>query len=175
MLTPILITVAVVVVLFVIVLSLKSNDFQVSRSVKVTAPVAKAFEQVNDLHRMNVWNPWLNLDPAIKQTYDGAESGVGAIYSWDGNKNVGAGRQTIVETKPSEFVRLKLEFFRPFKGTNEVIFTIVPEGNQTVVTWSMTGQLNIVTKIMGLFCSMDKMCGSSFEKGLADMKKIVEA
>lgn len=175
MLIPLLITVAVVVVLLVIVVTLRPSDFQVSRSIPVTAPASKAFEQVNDKHLMNVWNPWLKLDPNLKQTYAGADSGVGAIYSWDGNSNVGAGRQTIVESRPNDLVRMKLEFFRPFAGINEVTFTFVPAGNQTVVTWGMTGKLNFIAKAMGLFMSMDKMCGDSFEKGLADMKAIVEA
>ena len=174
MLVPTLITIAAVFVLFVVVVMLRPNDFEVHRSLKMTAPAAKTFEQVNDLHRMNVWNPWVKLDPNLKQTYEGAESGVGATYSWDGNSNVGAGRQTIIESRPYELVRIKLEFFRPFAGVNETQFTFVPEGNQTVVTWSMNGKLNFITKAMGLFMSMDKMCGDSFEKGLADMKSIVE-
>ncbi len=175
MLIPVLITLAAIVALFVFIVILRPNDFRVSRSVKMTAPASKAFEQVNDLHCMNAWNPWVKLDPSIKQTYEGAASGVGASYSWDGNRNVGAGRQTIVESRPHEFVRIMLEFFRPFAGVNEAQFTFVPEGVQTVVTWSMTGKLNFIMKAMGLFMSMDKMCGTSFEKGLADMKAIVES
>ncbi len=175
MLIPILILVAAIVVLFVIIVLMQATDFKVSRSVKVRASAEKAFGQVNDLHLMNVWNPWMKLDPNIKQTYSGAASGVGAVYDWDGNNNVGAGRQTIVETRPPELVRMKLEFFRPFAGVNEVQFTCVAEGDQTVVTWSMTGQRNFIMKAMGLFCSMDKMCGGSFEEGLASMKTIVEA
>lgn len=175
MLIPILISIASVLVLFVIVVLMQASDFKVSRSTSVNASALKAFEQVNDLHLMNMWNPWVKLDPKIKQTYSGAESGVGAVYDWDGNSNVGAGRQTIVETRPGELVRMKLEFFRPFVGVNEVTFTFTADGSQTTVTWSMTGKLNFITKAMGLFCSMDKMCGGSMAEGLASMKKIVEA
>ncbi len=175
MLIPILISVAAVVALFVIIVLMQAADFKVSRSTKVKASAQKAFEQVHDLHLMNAWNPWVKLDPNIKQTYSGAASGVGAVYDWDGNNNVGAGRQTIVETRPAELVRMKLEFFRPFAGVNEVTFTFVTEGDQTAVTWSMTGKLNFITKAMGLFYSMDKMCGGSMAEGLASMKTIVEA
>ncbi len=175
MLIPTLVVVVSAIALFVIVIQLKSNDFQVSRSLKMRATPGQAFAHLNDLHLMNAWNPWLKLDPNLKQTYEGATSGVGAIYSWDGNKNVGAGRQTIVESRSPEFVRTKLEFFRPFCGVNEVMFTIVPEGDQTIVTWNMSGKLNFFTKVMGLFMSMDKMCGDSFEKGLADFKAILES
>ncbi len=175
MLVNVLIGLAVVVVLFVITAMLRSNDLRVSRSMKMAVPAATAFAQVNDLHLMNVWNPWLKLDPQAKQTYEGAMSGVGAIYSWDGNSHVGAGRQTIVETQPNDFVKIRLDFFRPFAGVNDVMFTFVPDGNHTTVTWAMTGKMHFIAKAMGIFFSMEKMCGDSFEKGLAEMKSIVEA
>jgi hypothetical protein len=175
---PILITLAVLVVLFLLFLlfaMFKSDDFRVSRSLEMTAPASKAFGQVNDLHCMNAWNPFLKLDPTAKVTYEGATSGVGAVCTWDGDKNVGAGRQTIVESQPSERVRMKLEFYRPFVGVNDVEFTFVPEGAHTVVTWCMVGKLNFMARLIGIFMSMEKMCGTSFEKGLADVKTIVEA
>lgn len=175
MLMPILITLAAIAVLLVIVVTFRPNDFRVSRSLTVTASALKAFENVNDLRLMNAWNPWVKLDPAMKQTYEGPASGVGAIYSWDGNSNVGAGRQTITEAQPGDLVRIKLDFFRPFAGTNDVEFRFLPDGNQTVVTWNMVGKYNWITKTMSLFMSMDKMIGSNFEKGLADLKLIVEA
>lgn len=162
-------------VLMLLVAALKSDDFSVSRSLKMKTSAARAFEQVNDLHLMNQWNPWVKLDPQIKQTYSGASSGVGAVYDWDGNKNVGAGRQTIVETRPHELVVMKLEFFRPFPGTNDVRFIVEPDGDFVVVTWAMVGKLNFFMKFMGFFMSMDKMCGNAFLQGLNDMKAIVES
>ncbi len=162
-------------VLLLIVVSMQATDFSVSRSMAMKTSPEKAFGQINDLHLMNAWNPWLKLDPNVKQTYSGAPAGVGAIYKWDGNNNVGAGRQTITETRPFELVRMKLEFFRPFVGTNDVWFTFEPEGDQTVVSWNMSGQRNFIMKAMNLCLSMEKMCGDSFIKGLTDMKAIVEA
>ncbi len=169
------ISVAGLIALLLLIAAMKPNDFTVTRSLKMKTSAARAFEQVNDLHRMNDWNPWLKLDPNVKQTYSGADAGVGAIYEWDGAKSVGAGRQTIVETRPNELVVMRLEFFRPFPGTNEVRFTVVPEGEFVVVSWSMIGKLNFFMKVMGFFMSMDKMCGDSFLEGLNGMKAIVEA
>lgn len=169
----ILLTVVAVVALAVVVIMLLPSDFRVSRTLVVAAPAEAAFEQANDLHLMNAWNPWAQLDPAMKVKHEGAPRGVGAIYSWDGNSQVGAGRQTITESQPGKLVRMRLEFFRPFVGTNDVAFTFVPQGQGTAVTWSMEGKKNFITKAMGLFISMDKMCGDSFEKGLADMNAIL--
>jgi hypothetical protein len=129
---------------------------------------------VNDFHNWEAWNPWGKTDPAMKQTYEGAPAGPGAIYTWVGNKEVGEGRMTITESRPSDLIRIKLEFFKPFAATNIAEFTFKPEGNQTVVTWNMTGQNNFKAKAIDLFMNMDKMIGGQFDKGLAEMKSIVE-
>jgi hypothetical protein len=87
---------------------------------------------------------------------------------------VGEGTTTLTESRPNEVIRIKLEFRRPFKATNAAEFTFRPEGNQTVVEWRMSGRKNFITKAFGLVMSMDKMVGGEFEKGLAQMKAVVE-
>jgi uncharacterized protein YndB with AHSA1/START domain len=169
-----LISLAVVIVVFVVV-AIQPKEFRVARSTTMSAPPPAVFAVVNDFHEWQAWNPWGKIDPAMKQTFDGAPSGVGAIYAWAGNKEVGEGRMAIVESRPSERIRVKLEFFKPFAATNTAEFTFKPEGNQTSVTWSMFGEKNFMAKAIHLFMSMDKMIGGQFEKGLADMKAIVEA
>jgi hypothetical protein len=108
-------------------------------------------------------------------TYDGPPSGVGASYSWAGSSKIGEGRNTIVESKPNELVRFRLDFLKPMKGTNAAEFTFKPEGDQTQVTWTMTGKNSFVAKIFGLIVNCDKMIGCQFEKGLAAMKSVVES
>ena len=124
---------------------------------------------------MDAWSPWLKFDPNVKITHGGPPAGVGAIESWDGNKNVGAGRMTVLESRANELIRLKLEFFRPFAATNTAEFTFEPQAGGTDVTWAMMGKYNFMSKAMGLFMNMDKMIGGNFEKGLAELKRIVEA
>ncbi|MDB6021894.1 MAG: polyketide cyclase, partial [Pedosphaera sp.] len=120
------------------------------------------------------WNPWTKLDPAIKMTYEGKPAGTGASYSWVGNSQVGEGRMTITESRPNELVGFKLEFFKPMAGVSTAEFTFKPQGGQTTVTWSMSGEKNFVSKAICLFVSMDKMIGGQFEKGLADLKSVSE-
>jgi hypothetical protein len=175
MLMPILIGLAIVVALFVIVVATRPSDFHVTRSLAITAPAAAVFEQVNTLRSWEAWNPWGKLDPNAKMTYDGPPSGVGASYSWTGSSKIGEGRNTIVESKPNELVRFRLEFLKPMKGTNAAEFTFKPEGDQTEVTWTMTGKNSFVAKIFGLIVNCDKMIGCQFEKGLAAMKSVVES
>ena len=175
MIKKILIVIAVIIVVFAIIVALQPAQFRIARSASISAPPPAVFAQVNDFHKWEAWNPWGKIDPAMKQTYAGALSGNGAIYTWAGNNEVGEGRMTITESRPSELVRVKLEFFKPIAATNTAEFTFKPEGNQTVVTWAMFGDKNFMAKAVHLFMNMDKMIGDQFEKGLADMKSIVES
>lgn len=161
--------------MLVVIVALQPSDFRVTRSTTISAPPPAVFAQVNDFHKWQAWNPWGKIDPAMKQTYEGAPAGTGAIYTWSGNNEVGEGRMTITDSRPNELIRVKLEFFKPFAGTNTADFTFKPEGNQTLVTWSMFGEKNFMAKAIHLVMNMDKMIGGQFEKGLADMKSVVEA
>lgn len=174
MLVYTLITIAAIVALLVVIVALQPAGFRVSRATTIDAPPAQVFDQVNDFHRWEAWNPWGKIDPNMKQTYEGSPAGVGAIYRWVGNGNVGEGRMTIIESRPSDRIQIRLEFLKPFAGTNTAEFTFKPEGHQTTLTWSMAGNKNFMTKAIHLVVSMDKMIGSQFEKGLADIKAITE-
>jgi hypothetical protein len=161
--------------MFLIVVAMRPADFRYARSISIAAPASAVFPHVNDFKKMDAWSPWLKMDPNVKVTHEGAVAGVGAIENWDGDKNIGAGRMTIIESRLNELIRLKLEFFRPFAATNSADFTFEPQAGGTMVTWAMMGKYNFMTKAMGLFMNMDKMIGGNFEKGLAELKRIVES
>ena len=175
MLKIILIALVVVVIGFILLVAMQPSEFRIVRSVSISAPPPAVFAQVNDFHKWEAWNPWGKIDPAMKQTYEGAPLGAGAIYAWVGNNEVGEGRMTIIESRPSELIRVKLEFFKPMAATNTAEFTFKPEGDQTVVTWSMFGNNNFLAKAVHLVMNMDKMIGGQFDKGLASMKAVAEA
>lgn len=175
MLKKILITVGVVIAVFLIVVALQPSTYSVTRTATISGPAPAVFAQVNDFHNWEAWSPWAKLDPAMKQTYEGAPSGKGAVYTWVGNRKVGEGRMTITDSRPAELVRIDLAFLKPMKGDSKTEFTFRPEGNQTSVTWSMTGEKSFISKAVCLFMSMDKMVGGNFESGLAQMKKTVES
>jgi hypothetical protein len=167
------ITVAIIAVLSIA--ATRPATFHVERSLSISAPPEGVFAVVNDMHRFHEWSPWQKLDPAMKITYEGPSSGVGASYSWVGNKDVGEGRMTITDATPPGSLTQKLEFLKPFESTCAVRFTIAPDGEGSRVTWGIDGNNNYMSKVMGLFVSMDSMMGKDFESGLANLKQVAEA
>ena len=173
MLIKILVVLAVIIVGFVVIVAMRPSEFRITRSALIGAPPDMVFPQVNDLHNWEAWSPWAKLDPAAKSTYQGPAAGVGAVFGWSGNNNIGEGRMTIIASEPHELVRFKLEFVRPFKGTNIAEFTFQPQAGQTRVTWTMSGRYSFIPKAMGLFMNCDKMVGGQFEKGLEQLNGVV--
>ena len=169
-----LVAVAAVVVIFLIAVALQPSEFKVERSATLRAPAPAAFAQVNDFQNWLAWSPWEKVDPALKRQYEGARAGTGAVYAWQGNKDVGEGRMTITDSRAGELVRIKLEFFKPFAAVNDTVFTFKPSGDATAVTWTMTGKNSFVSKAICMFVDMDRMVGGMFEQGLTQMKTVVE-
>ena len=167
---------AILLIAFVAIAAfVTKSDYSVERQVTINRPKAEVFPYIKLLKNQNEWGPWAKKDPAIKQEYRGTDGTVGFVSSWDGNDEVGAGKMTIVDSKPGELVKIKLEFFRPFESQADTQFTFKPDGDQTMVTWTMTGQHNFIGKAMCLVMNMDKMLGAEFDKGLAQMNAAVQA
>jgi hypothetical protein len=100
MLTKSLIALAVVIVVLAGVVGMRPSTFRITRTATISAPGPAVFAQVNDFHKWEAWNPWAKLDPAMKQAYEGAAAGAGAIYTWAGNREVGEGRMTLSPSRP---------------------------------------------------------------------------
>ena len=152
----------------------KPNDFRVQRSAEIKASPEKIYALIADLHGWAAWSPYEKKDPAMKRSFSGAPSGKGAVYEWDGDKNVGAGRMEIIDATAPSKVGIKLDFREPFEGHNIAEFTMIPSGDRTTVTWAMYGPSPFVAKVMGTFFNMDKMIGDDFAAGLANLKAIAE-
>src|SRR6266446_4119944 len=175
MLKTILIAIPTIIVVFIIIVAMQRSSYRVMRSIAIAAPPDALFPHMNDLKKWEVWNPWGKADPNMKLTYGGPASGVGANYSWAGNNEVGEGRATITESRPSESVKYKMEFFKPMSATSEMEFAFKPQGSQTEVTVTVTGKKNFMAKAFCMFMSMDKMIGGKFDRALADLKAIAES
>jgi uncharacterized protein YndB with AHSA1/START domain len=152
----------------------KSNTFSVQRAAIVKAPPEKIFPLINDFHQWGTWSPYEHKDPAMKRTYSGAARGSGAVYAWEGDKNVGSGRMEILEASAPSKIVIKLDFFSPFEAHNTAEFTMLPQDDATRVTWRMHGPAPFMARIMHVFINIDKMVGKDFEVGLANLKRLAE-
>ncbi|MBX9721183.1 MAG: SRPBCC family protein [Candidatus Obscuribacterales bacterium] len=153
----------------------KPDTFRVERELNMKTTPDKVFPYINDLHKWTSWSPYEGRDPEMKRTYSGADSGVGAIYEWDGNNNVGSGRMEILTASVPSRIVIKLDFFKPFEGHNTAEFTIDASGDGCNVKWAMYGPCDFRAKVMHCFMNIDQMCGKDFSAGLEKLKSIVES
>lgn len=146
----------------------------VERSAVVRADAATVHALIDDFHQWVKWSPYEGVDPDLKRTYTGPDAGVGASYSWSGNRKAGAGTMTITESIPEERIVLDLEFTKPFKNRNVTAFLLEPVADGTRVTWRMSGKQNKLFALIGKVFSMDKLVGPDFEKGLRQLAAVAE-
>jgi len=165
---------AVIIAAILILAATKPATLRVQRAVSINAPPERIFSLISDFHQWLSWSPYEQKDPAMKRTYSGAERGKGAVYAWDGDKNVGSGRMEILETSAPQKIVIKLDFFTPFEGHNTAEFTMLPQGDGTHVTWLMHGPANFMSRLIQVFINLDKMIGKDFEAGLANLKTLTE-
>lgn len=166
--------VVVVVAGVLIYAATKPDSFRVERTATIKAPPGKVYAEIANLRGWSAWSPYEKKDPGMERAFSGAESGKGAVYAWDGNKDVGQGRMEIVEATPPSKIAIKLDFIKPIEGHNMAEFTLVPAGDNTTVTWAMYGPSPYVAKVMGTLFDLDKMIGNDFEAGLATLKTVAE-
>ena len=170
----ILAAIAVIIAAFAVFVALQPAEFRIERTATIAASPPDVFAQVNDFHNWQAWSPWAKLDPQAKVTFEGSPAGQGAVFTWSGNGDVGEGRMTLAESRPNELVRIDVAFVKPFEGGNVSEFAFKPDGQQTAVTWTMSGRNGFIGKAMCLFVDMEKMLGGDMEKGLAQMKAVTE-
>lgn len=163
---------AIVVVL--ILAAMKPKQFRVERSIAIAAPASGIFPYLENLMQQRLWSPYEQKDPDMKRVYSGPERGVGQIYEWDGNKEIGSGRQEIMALTKDEKVEATIDFYRPMRASNRLEFLLKPDAAGTKVTWAIFGPAPLSSRIFSIFMDFDKMVGNEFEKGLLQLKALAE-
>ena len=151
------------------------DTYTVERSATIDAPPEAVYAAIVDFRNWPNWSPWEDLDPDLQRTYSGEDAGLGSVYEWKGNRKAGAGRMEITETEEPSRIRIALDFIKPFTSSNVTTFYLTPADGGTEVTWTMVGPKTLMTRIMGIFKSMDSFVGKDFEKGLAQLDAHVTA
>jgi uncharacterized protein YndB with AHSA1/START domain len=165
--------VVVAIALILIYAATRPDILHVERAIDIKASPEKIFPLINDFKQWEPWTPY-NKDSAMKKTYSGNTSGKGAMYAWEGNKEVGRGEIAITNTTPPREIVLALHMIQPFEGHNHVVFSLDAKGDATTVTWTLEDRHTYFMKVMSLFLNLDKMIGGDFEIGLARLKAFAE-
>ena len=174
MIKKILLVIVVLVGAVLAYAATRPASMRVERQMTIQAPPDRIFTLISDFHNWAAWSPWEKMDPEMKRTYPGMQSGRGAAYEWAGNSDVGSGRMEITDVAPPSRITMNVDFSEPFEAHNVAEFTLVPHGHSTTVTWAMSGQNAYMAKLMGIFVDMDNMIGRDFETGLANLKAVAE-
>ena len=148
-----------------------SKTFRYARSTLIAAPAEAILPEIADLRRHELWSPFARPDGETVGAYGGSP-GEGQSYSFSGGRS-GQGRIRIDAVRPERVV-MTLAMLKPVKATNTVEFTLEPRRNGVDVTWAMSGPQTLLGRLMGLFINCETMCGAQFERGLADLKTLVE-
>lgn len=146
----------------------------VERSAVIEAPPQQVFSYLNDYRRFNQWSPWYERDPNTQFEFSGPATGVGSRMQWQSDhKQVGSGAQEIVVSEPYRYLKVKLEFGDG--EPSEADFTLTQTEGATQVVWAfhMDHGWNPVSRLFGLM--MDGWIGPDYEKGLENLKRVVEA
>jgi hypothetical protein len=173
MIKYIAIAIGLAVIVLLIVAAMQPATYHVERTTTIAAAPDKIHPLVDDFHNWQQWSPWAHLDPNMKVSYSGPSSGPGAVYEWEGNSKVGKGRMEILASQTTE-TSIKLDFLKPFESHTKSNFILEPQGDITRVTWTLDGPNTSMSRVMGIFVSMDKMVGKDFENGLGKLKSAAE-
>jgi hypothetical protein len=172
MLRKLLSAIILVVVMLIGVAYILPQQVHVQRAITIERPAAVVFPLLNSPKRFNEWSPWKDLDPNVRMSYSGPESGVGAAMAWSGNSKVGKGSQVITESLADQRVKTDLDFGE--MGTAKAAWELTASDGGTKTVWSLDMNVgnNPLGRYMGLF--MDKMIGPDYERGLKQLKTLAE-
>lgn len=174
MFTKVFIAVGLLLAGFLIYASMLPDTFEVKRSLDINATAAQVYGNLNNFRRWEGWSPWEKLDPAMERTFDGPDSGIGAVYTWKGNDKVGKGNMEITAATIPTRLEIAIDFIEPFPASNTVEFSLDEQNEHTLVTWTMRGNHNKLGKLMSAFMDMDATVGADFEQGLVNLKAVTE-
>ncbi len=159
----------------VMVAAQRPKILRIERSMTTTASADHLYAIISDLHRWPEWSPWHKYDPNMTMSYTGGIGEVGATFAWEGNKQVGSGKNTILGVEPGKQIEFRLEMYSPFPATNRVYWRIDELNEMRRFTWAMEcDHAKLMPRVMTLFMDMDKMVGGAFEEGLTSLKAIAE-
>jgi hypothetical protein len=175
-LIEILISLAIVAVLFTVIGFILPSSRQLEHSVETNRKMPIVFDTLNSVRRFKDWNPAVAGDPDIKISLSGPESGVGAKVSWDSaQKALGQGSWTISKSEPGKLVEYAIEDVD--RGHNKTsAFTFTPTGKggrniQITQSYNVDYGMNLLGRYSGLYVTSN--IGEKMKLGLSSLSNML--
>lgn len=172
----IIIALAGILVLLLIIGFFLRKEYSAGKDVVINKPKANVFGYLKFLKNQNNFSVWSSMDPNMKTEFHGTDGTEGFVSAWESEvKNVGKGEQETLKIVEGERIDYEIRFIKPFKSTSwAYITTTTVNDNQTSVHWEFNGKMKYPTNLMLLFMNMEKMVGGDLDKGLQNLKSILE-
>jgi hypothetical protein len=172
----ILIAIIGLIALLLLLGAFLKKEYLVSRDIVINKSKGSVFQYIKLLKNQNSYSVWATIDPAMKQEFKGIDGTPGFISAWDSeNKNAGKGEQEILKVVENEKVDYEIRFIRPFQSTSyATLSTFNLNEIQSRVQWVFNGKMKYPMNLMLLFMNMEKMIGNDLEKGLQNLKTLLE-
>ncbi|HAP02071.1 MAG TPA: polyketide cyclase [Bacteroidetes bacterium] len=171
-----LFTIIGIIALGLITAAVVKSDYAVTREVTISKPKQQVFDYIKFIGNQDNYSVWNNKDPKMKKEKRGTDGTVGFVASWDSEmKDVGKGEQEIKAIKDGERIDMELRFMKPFTATDNAFMTTEAlDSTTTKVQWGFNGKMPYPMNLMLLFMNMDKMLGDDLQKGLDNLKVVME-
>ena len=165
------------IILIFIIAAVSSKKYDVERSITINLPKSDVFDYIKYVKNQDNFSVWAEMDPDAKKSFTGQDGTVGFISAWESQvENVGKGEQEIKNITPGTRIDFELRFIEPFESTDQAYFrTESLSENSTRVLWGFYGALPIPMNLMLYFMDMDEQLGPDLEKGLQNLKILLEA
>ena len=172
----ILIAIVIIIAIPLIAALFVKGDYALERETIIKKPKQFVFDYVKHIKNQNNFSVWNMKDPNAKMDYKETDGTVGFISSWDSeNKEVGTGEQEIKQIAEGSRIDMELRFTKPMNmKDNAYMITEAIDSTQTKVKWGFFGKSPYPMNLMCLFMDMDKMVGPDLQKGLDNLKVILE-
>ena len=168
------IAIGIVVGLFLIYVALQPAEYTISRELLINASSETLFPYINNSEQTSTWMPWKESDPKAVMTYSGPAEGVDSKSSWDSEGSMGTGEALVIESIPLLSVKTQLTYIKPMEMKQLAEIKLKPTDGGTVVHWSVSGSNPFWGRVFCVLFNMPKMIEGEFDKGLNNLKKMVE-
>jgi len=169
-----LIILSSLIVIYLILCAVGPKNVNVTKEIDVKAKPAHVFNLVNNLVSWNKWSSWNLNDTSMVIDFPGKKEGVGALNTWK-SESQGNGSQEIIESDLNSRVKTRLQF-EGWDGYSYGEFKIKPNGDETNVSWSMSGDKDFPFMMRGMMLAMGfkRSIKKNYTESLKNIKGIVE-